>query len=141
MKQVLLMSALVMGGCGKSKEEETAKTKGATKGVQCQFCGNMFPAADVRMHELKCPKNATDQSSKPANHPKPNPQQPETTSEKLITDPIVEKKIRVELKKPKGELTKADLEKVTILHLENNQLTDVKGLEKLTKLEVLNLQG
>jgi len=75
---------------------------------------------------------------------------------------VVEAAIRKELKKPTGELTKADLEKVTrlFLHskkltevpkelekltklekliLNNNQLTDVKGLEKLTKLRVLYL--
>ena len=42
-------------------------------------------------------------------------------------------------KKPMGELTKADLEKVTVLDLQDNQLTDVKGLEKLTQLTFLNL--
>jgi hypothetical protein len=57
-----------------------------------------------------------------------------------IADPIVEKAIRKSLKKPTGELTKADLEKVTKLFLSGNQLTEVpKGLEKLTKLEALNL--
>jgi len=63
-----------------------------------------------------------------------------------------------------GELTKADLEKVTNLtlsfnkltevpkglekltqledlYLNNNQLTDLKGLEKLTQLESLNLRA
>ncbi len=59
----------------------------------------------------------------------------------LIADPIVEKAIRRHLKKPTGELTKADLEKVTALALGNNQLTDVKGLEKLTQLKDLLLQN
>ena len=77
--------------------------------------------------------------------------------EKLIANPIVEKEIRKRIKKPIGKLTKADLEKVTVLDLDdkklteapkklekltqlttlvlgNNQLTDVKGLEKLTQL-------
>ena len=49
-----------------------------------------------------------------------------------ISDPIVEKAIRKQLKKPTGKLTKADLEKVTLLSLSSNQLTEVpKGLEKL----------
>ena len=57
-----------------------------------------------------------------------------------IANPIVEKAIREELKKPTGELTEADLEKVTELELKQNQLTDVpKGLEKLTKLRSLYL--
>ncbi|MDP6904178.1 MAG: leucine-rich repeat domain-containing protein [Verrucomicrobiota bacterium] len=56
-----------------------------------------------------------------------------------ISDPIVEKAIREELKKPTGVLTQADLEKVTELSLRDNQLTDVKGLEKLTRLTGCNV--
>ena len=48
--------------------------------------------------------------------------------------------IREKLQKPVGELTEADLEKVTTLSLVNHQLTDVpKGLEKLPQLKTLNL--
>ena len=43
----------------------------------------------------------------------------------------IEKAIRKSLKKPTGELTKADLEKVTRLVFYKKQLTNVKGLEKL----------
>ena len=42
-----------------------------------------------------------------------------------ISDPILEKEIRVELKKPIGALTKADLDKVEGLMLSNMQLTEV----------------
>ena len=59
----------------------------------------------------------------------------------LIADPIVEKAIRERLKKPTGELTKADYEKVTFLHLGYKQLTSVKGLEKLTQLKRLTLKN
>jgi Leucine-rich repeat (LRR) protein len=52
---------------------------------------------------------------------------------------VIEAAIRKAAKKPTGELTKADLEKVTVLELYENQLTDVKGLEKLTQLERLSL--
>jgi len=95
-----------------------------------------------------------------------NPNKPSTdsASEKLITDPIVEKAIRRSLYWRTGELTKVDLEKVTKLHLpgrneltevpkdlekltqlthlalNGNQLTDVKGLEKLTQLKRLSLE-
>ena len=55
------------------------------------------------------------------------------------TNSIVKNAIRQSLRQPTGELTQADLEKVTGLRLDNNQLTDVKGLEKLTKLEWLDL--
>ena len=52
---------------------------------------------------------------------------------------VIEAAIRKSLKKPTGELTKADLEKVRELYLVDDQLTDVKGLEKLTKLTALSL--
>ena len=58
----------------------------------------------------------------------------------IIASPVIEKAIRKELKKREGELTKADLEKVPVLNLNGNQLTSVKGLEKLTKLEYLDLR-
>ena len=55
---------------------------------------------------------------------------------------VIEKAIRVELKKPEGELTNADLEKVTKLGLYGKVLTEVpKGLEKLTQLEGLALHN
>jgi len=59
----------------------------------------------------------------------------------LIADPIVEKAIRYRLKKPTGELTKADLEKVTYLRLYKTQITDagLKDIAKLQKLERLYL--
>ena len=56
-----------------------------------------------------------------------------------IADPILEKAIRKRLKKPTGELTKADYEKVTTLSLSYRNLTSVKGLEKLTQLDRLIL--
>ena len=72
--------------------------------------------------------------------------------------------VRKAAKKPTGELTKEDYEKVTrlslqrrkltevpkelekltqltLLDLRRNQLTDLKGLEKLTQLEFLMLKG
>ena len=52
---------------------------------------------------------------------------------------VIEAAIRKAAKKPTGELTQADLEKVTKLNLGGNKLTDVKGLEKLTQLTHLNL--
>ena len=54
---------------------------------------------------------------------------------------IIEYRIRTQARKPTGILTKADLEKVTILNLSYNQLTDVTCLEKLTQLEMLNLRN
>ena len=54
----------------------------------------------------------------------------------IITDPIVEKAIRKRLRKPTGELAKADLEKVTTLSLGYSKLTDA-GLKEVGKLQQL----
>ena len=60
----------------------------------------------------------------------------------FISDPsnpqnvIVEKAIRETLKKPKGELTKADLVKVTSLNLANDNITD-EGLKQVATLKNL----
>ena len=65
-----------------------------------------------------------------------------TDEKPLITNPIVEKAIRKELKKPTRELTKADLAKVTLLSLDDGpKITDadLKELAKLQQLKVLNL--
>ena len=51
---------------------------------------------------------------------------------------VIEAAIRKAAKKPTGELTKADLEKVTGLKLYSKQLTSVKGLEKLTQHKELS---
>ena len=52
---------------------------------------------------------------------------------------VIEAAIRKWLKKPTGELTKADWEKVTFFGVYNNHVTDVTALEKLTQLTSLNL--
>lgn len=68
-----------------------------------------------------------------ASTPKVVPNSPEAKA-------AIEAAIRKAAKKPTGELTKADLEKVTRLDLFDIQLTDLKGLEKLTNLETLYLE-
>ena len=86
-------------------------------------------------------------SKKPANKPT-EPEKPEAP----VLDPNNESHLKIEAavrkaaKKPTGELTKADLEKVTDLFLSGypygNQLNEVpKGLEKLTQLKGLHLNG
>jgi hypothetical protein len=54
---------------------------------------------------------------------------------------VIEAAIRKSLKKPEGELTKADLGRVTVVGLRQNKLTDVTGLEKFTQLMNLDLYG
>jgi len=51
----------------------------------------------------------------------------------------IETAIRKELRKPAGELNKADFEKVIVMDLQDKGLTSVKGLEKLTQLTDLHL--
>ena len=77
----------------------------------------------------------------PAPSPKPEPVLP--ADEKLIADAIVEKAVREDLEKPEGELTEAELEKVTSLFLYRTQITDagLKEVAKLQKLEELWLDG
>ena len=59
----------------------------------------------------------------------------------LTKEEFIEAAIRKAAKKPTGELTKADLEKVTKLSFSGKKLTEVpKGLEKLTKLHTLYLR-
>ena len=68
-----------------------------------------------------------------ASTPKAIPNSPEMEA-------VIEAAIRKAAKKPTGELTKADLEKVTRLSFSGKKLTEVpKGLEKLTQLRVLHL--
>ena len=53
---------------------------------------------------------------------------------------LAEAAIRKATEKPTGELTKADLEKVTGLDLRSNQLTVVSALMGLTQLEFVDFQ-
>ena len=57
----------------------------------------------------------------------------------LIADPIVEKAIRERLKKPEGELTKADLANSQLyqLYLGDTKTTDA-GLKEVAKLQQLS---
>ena len=73
----------------------------------------------------------------------PEPESAPPADEKLIADPFVEKAVRKSLEKPEGELTVADLEKVTGLELGGTQITDagLKDLAKFQNLKDLGLGG
>jgi len=60
----------------------------------------------------------------------------------IITNPVIEKAVRVSLEKPDGNLTKEDLEKVMSLNLAHTQVTDagLKELVNLRQLKALQLQ-
>ena len=100
---------------------------------QLGFYDKAFEIAEKE--NLSTDKNATTTAAPKAKKPEPPKAVPVN-----IANPIVEKAIRKELKKPTGELTKADLEKVTFLDLSSKQLAAVpKGLEKCAQLRVLDL--
>ena len=75
-------------------------------------------------------------ASKPT--PEPDPISPAEEKVIAIADPIVERAVRKSLKKPEGELTEADLAKVTDLDLHNTFITDA-GLKEVVKLQQLKL--
>ena len=70
-----------------------------------------------------------------------------STSTSWVSDPSdpnnvkIEAAIRESLRWPVGEITKEDLEQFKGLRLDDDQLTDVTGLEKLTQLRTVNLSG
>ena len=65
-----------------------------------------------------------------------------TTDDDKSSADVFEYAIRETLEKPEGELTEADLEKLTYLTLHRNQLTELpKSLEKLTQLTHLWLNS
>ena len=73
-------------------------------------------------------------ASKPT--PEPDPISPAKEKVIAIADPIIEKAVRFSLKKPEGELTEADLEKIINLSFLNTQITDAV-LKEVAKLQNL----
>ena len=55
------------------------------------------------------------------------------------SEDVIETAIRGQVGELEGELTKADLEKVTVLYIKRRSLSTTKGLERLGKLQVLGL--
>ena len=124
MKQILLMIAVVaLVGCGKDKPQEGELTpEFNTENIVQGADEPPLPVGEsVQMEaaEAKAAAEAKEQSA------------------------IVEKAIRSEfsLNKPTGELTKADLDKVTVLGLDNTKITNagLKEVAKLQNLTFLNL--
>ena len=115
MKQILvMMMAAVLVGCGKKAEPLPAPHTPEDKPSTAQ---TVKAGAQTTPEPLPTPDQA------PA-------------EEKLIADPIVEKAIREELDKPKGELTEEDLTEVTTLDLGFTKITD-EGLKDVAKLQKL----
>jgi hypothetical protein len=57
----------------------------------------------------------------------------------LFADPNLEKAVRDELNKPTGDLTRADLDRLTVLRAPNYRIKTLAGLEAATNLFVLDV--
>ena len=120
MKQILVVIAAVgLLGCGEFVE-------GFKKGVNRQK-----KAAEAR---AAAEKKAVAEGAKAAAWVS-DPNDPNN----VTIEVAIRKSLKYIGESPTGELTQADLEKVTELELDRKQLTSVKGLEKLAQLESLHL--
>ena len=124
-----ILIGLLVVGCGKKTSKPEAKANPPSTSP-AQEVNNNQPKTDPK------PKQGTKNPEHPKDEPKVEVKKPLTKEESAK---VIEVAIRKAAKKPTDELTKADLEKVTMLNLAYNKLTGVKGLEKLTQLEVLDL--
>ena len=89
-----------------------------------------------RVKATKRTANAKEAQPQVASKPTPKPTPVSPVGNKLIADPIVETAVRENLKKPEGEITKAELAKVTRLNLGFTKITD-EGLKDVAKLQQL----
>ena len=89
-----------------------------------------------RVKATKRTANAKKAQPQVASKPTPEPTPVSPVGNKLIADPIVETAVRENLKKPEGEITKAELAKVTRLNLGFTKITD-EGLKDVAKLQQL----
>jgi Leucine-rich repeat (LRR) protein len=123
-----VLLALVLGvGCGESKEEKEKAAK-AKATVEAKVTAlEATKAAAKTTGEAKAEANVVAWVSDPND---PN---------NVTIEAAIRKSLKYIGESPTGELTQADLEKVTELELDRKQLTSVKGLEKLTQLESLHL--
>ena len=142
MKQILvMMAALVLMGCGKKDEWPEFKTCERCKETDikywadvCKHCGKDPDGANGFQKRAELKKIWLEEKHA----------ENENTSVRIeFYDPIVERVVRNQLKKPEGELTEADLESVRSLSLSETQITDagLKEVAKLQKLEVLALDS
>ncbi len=130
---VLLLFAVL--GCGSGTK--SAKPSAESGGNQSQPPKVATPEKQAASPAEKTPIEKAPAEKTPAVAPKPPNVVPNSPKAKAA----IEAAIRKAVGKPTGELTKADVEKVTRLDLEGNQITDLKPLAGLTKLELLYLSG
>jgi Leucine-rich repeat (LRR) protein len=103
---------------------------------------------DVGESAASAPVTLKTEPEEETKKPEPPNAEPKVEVKKLLTKEesakVIEAVIRKAAKKPVGELTKSDLEKLTqltTLYLMGNNLSDVKSLENLTQLTDLHLKN
>ena len=127
MKQIIvMMAAVVLVGCGEFRE-------GFKKGVDRQKKAAEARAAAEKKAAATAEAKAAAEAKATASVSDPN------DPNNVTIEAAIRKSLMYIGESPTGELTQADLEKVTELELDRKQLTSVKGLEKLTQLESLHL--
>ena len=152
-----MMAAVVLVGCGEKPASSTPKSEpkipAPSQAAEARVQATPTPSPDpvspadeklivgkpIHMSLAELEGKLTEAKVTPEPTPEAGPVSP--ADEKLIADPIVEKAVRKSLKKPEGELTEADLVKVTKLILTLTQITDagLKDVAKLEKLKYLDL--
>ena len=132
-----ILIGLLVVGCGKKTSKPEAKANPPSTSP-AQEANNNQSKTDPTLKLEK--ENAEPPKAEPKVEAK-KPEPTKTAATKLIANPIVEKAIRKQIKKPTGELTEADLVKVTDVLLNGTQITDagLKEVAKLQKLTKLNL--
>ncbi len=123
-KALLLFAALLVAGCGE---------KSSSEGSESASKNPAAPSEDVKPVEEK------QQEVKEGVKPEESVAETKPKSTLVVHAPI-ETAIRKVLNYPKGKLTKLDLGKVTKLEINNRQITDLKGIEKLANLKELELR-
>jgi len=129
---------------------------GSLRGFFHLFLNPSFPHSDNERVHAEYLWQVPDQEINQGTFSSPKDNEPKSTqssageaekgssdkTEKLGIDPIVEAAIRMELKKPEGELDIWDLRRVKFGQFSGKNLTELpKGLEKLRGLMRLNLAG
>jgi len=124
-KQLLLICAVVVCvGCGESEAGKATKLKAAAVSEAKATLETKVAALEAKVAAEANAVAWVSDSNDPNN---------------VTIEAAIRKSLKYIGESPTGELTQADLEKVTELELDRKQLTSVKGLEKLTQLESLHL--
>ena len=134
-KHILVMSVVVaLFGCGEKAALEPNENAEAPSTPTTQ-------KNPVKPDATPNPKPEVKQSGAPKTDKKKDEEPAWTSNPEDKNHALIEMYIRMELDKRKGDLTKMDLEKVTVMvFIDRDPLSDLKPLSKLTKLKMLRLE-